>query len=200
MRTELAAYLEPSLDAHSHLSQKGKESLITRFNQLVEVYETEKIPQALDRIVFLSKSAYARSYHIRRLPNSLLFGSDTLGPDISRDFTLLIENQGSAENYYKEAQDKRRFQANGRSMNPFPDIETATRLGMDTDEVMYANYPSRLSTVFASSFPIGTCISFFDPRYITKPSGFGHDAYLAPSPQATKRILVSWNMPLNLKG
>lgn len=200
MRSELADYLDPSLDTHQHLNQKGKESLIARFNQLVEVYETEKIFQALDRIVFLSKSAYARSYHIRRLPNSLLFGSDTLGPDITRDFTLLIENQGSAENYYKEAQERLKFQGNGRSMNPFPDIATATKLGIDTDEVMYAVYPGGLDVIFASSFPIGTCISFFDPKNITKPSGFGHDAYLAPSPQATKRILVSWNMPLNLKG
>lgn len=200
MRIELMEYLDSSLDARSHLSQKGRESLVTRFNELVEVYETEKIPQALDRIVFLSKSAYARFWHIRRLPNSLLFGADTLGPDLSREFALLIDNQESAEAYHKEAQDRMRFQANGRSINYFPDGETAIRLGIPTDEIMYAVHPRGLDVIFASSFPIGTCISFFEPKNITKPSGFGHDAYLAPSPLATKRILVSWNMPLNLKG
>lgn len=198
MRIELTEYLDSSLDARSHLSQKGRESLVTRFNELVEVYGTAKIPQALDRIVALSKSAYSRSWHIRRLPNSLLFGADTLGPDISREFALLIDNQESAEAYHKEVQDRLKFQGKGRSMNP-PDLETARRLGIPTDEVMYAVYPG-LAIVFASNFPIGTCISFFDSTGITKPSGFGHDAYLTPSPLATKRILVSWNMPLNLKG
>lgn len=192
---KIARYLDPSSESNSRLNQLGRETLVARFNHLVEVHES--VSGAHTRIITLNSEALARFFHINRLPNALLFGADTLGPDLCRDFASLIENQESAAAYREETERKAKSQGRSRSCNYY-DIEALERRGLSADELIYAGGKRWISIIFDSHYPAGTCISFFYPEYMPHISGLSGDAYIAPPPEGTKQILVFWNARLNL--
>jgi hypothetical protein len=210
-------YLFAAPDGLISFTEAGEEKVIDRFKHLVfqcpvgASAATQFIdPGTIDHIGNHARDAYARQAGIHRLPNALLFGSDTVGPDLSRAFAPLIGNPSVRAAYLSKAGlGNEAYGQSGR--NGWFESETDAALnqvgsqdfsahmgvpgmsGMDVFfEMANGGYYLPCSAGLNTSM-----FEFYEPDRIRQISG---TVYAVPGPEGLRKILLGFLHPFLLQG
>lgn len=196
-----------SENTHAKLSLTDLELVKTRFNALVDFVpftqglsnsDFARVANFVDEQSGKGRLAqcYKRMSGIWRLPNTLLYGSDILGPDLSSEFADLISEESQKQAFLEKADFWREgYKIIGRSLNA-GDIEDAARNGLTEEKVFHAVPPDFNMGWSVTNKGVGTCLTFYDPSQM---HNIGRQLYPAPNASAIEKVIILWPQAISLK-
>ena len=200
------------------LTEEARQLIKDRFGRLVNFWQVDnqelmdpeisRIKRGeLERLYGEHANDLSRFCSISRLPNTFLFGADTVGPDLTQAFSEMILGSLDAKLFLEKA-DRfthmlyRRFK--GRNIHPY-EKEEIEKIGFTIDDVLSAHPPNDLTNrTKMLQGGEGSMVIFYDPdkmpqKLIPKHHSFNFTLYPIPPIEAVTNILVAWYKPLILK-
>lgn len=140
---------------------------------------------------------------IARLPNVLLYGADTAGHDLSREFSDVIPDVEERQRFLQKAERNNGiFACRGRNVADL-EKETVRRHGLTIEDVISA-YPPKDDYNFSQLCRAGEgyMVVFYNHKLMSeqlKPhTDFKSTLYPLPQFDAVEAILVAWHRPFKI--
>lgn len=176
------------------LSTEQKLLIVRRFSDVTIVRtDTMKLTELYNTVEQLfapHEFEFSRLMDIWRMPNLLLHGSDTIGPDYSDSFTDLIHSEGLKEHIQRV---KQSFLAAGRSVNP-----GEAQLAQGQNALYVAPPHTTQNDMNFLNRSTGSVLVFFKPE-IMKPLHISGQLYKPPPIEAVSGMFLSWTGEIHIQ-
>lgn len=203
----LSQYTLSTADGVVCLTEEGQKVLKAKFSQVVSVSEDAWIQsegglQEGFSLPLLPEGVHHRKFDLSRLPNFLLFGSDTLGPDLTDAFADLIDWGQSRPLYHQKIQMSPKARPSRKNRNMRQDHEAARRFGLRFEQTTYIG--SRFKYIPPPERKkglTGTVEVFYDSKKIPSPipDSILRDLYPIPQQDSVIKIQIIWPIPLRAR-
>ena len=175
---------------------KERFGLIGFYNIDKENKDEATILQELGELYKQQSNCYLRYCGAHRLPNVLLSGADTIGPDISGCFAQIIAEETERLAFGEFAKEEiAKFSLSGRLLD-IRDKLVIEEHGLCEEEVIQASEPGHGGPYNIYGNGNGSMVVFYDSGQM--PEKLIPMLYPAPVPEAVSHILVAWQRPFSL--